>query len=108
MVGKKLRQLRAEKNLKQTELAKILNLSKQTISAYEKDWVTPPADTLERIADFFNVTVDCLLGRSDSAENGSIVSGASRDFELPDTLPAEARQQIIDYAEYVIEKHKGN
>lgn len=60
-----LKKLRNDKDLTQTELGKILNLSKQAISSYENGVSFPPQDILNKIADYFKVTVDYLLGRSD-------------------------------------------
>ena len=64
----RLRQLREEKNLTQTELGKIFNLSKQTISSYENGGSTPGQETLKRLADFFGVSTDYLLGHSSIRE----------------------------------------
>ncbi len=64
--GDRLRKLREGKNLNQTELGKIFNLSKQAISSYETGGSTPSQDTLQKMADFFNTTADWLLGRDES------------------------------------------
>jgi len=63
-LGKRLANLRKEKGLSQAELAKLLNMGQSTIAMYEKNRRTPDPETLERLADFFNVTVDYLLGRT--------------------------------------------
>jgi transcriptional regulator with XRE-family HTH domain len=59
----RLKEIRQEKGLSQTELGKIFNLSKQTISSYENDGSFPNQDTLNKLADYFDVSVDWLLGR---------------------------------------------
>ena len=59
----KLRKLREEKGLTQTELGKIFSLSKQAISSYENGSSSPSKETLQRMADFFDVTVDYILDR---------------------------------------------
>lgn len=64
MIGKRIKSLRIAKNLLQTDLAEQLNLSQQTISLYESDKRQPDYQTLQNIADFFNVSVDYLLGRT--------------------------------------------
>jgi len=63
--GKRFKTLRLEKNLTQAELAKILSIGESTISFYESDKREPDYETLQKIADFFNVSVDYLLGRTD-------------------------------------------
>ena len=65
MIGKRLRQLREENDLLQKELALKLNISQQTISLYESNRREPDYEMLKRIADFFNVSTDFLLGESD-------------------------------------------
>jgi len=68
--SEKLKSLRKEKDLTQTELGKIFNLSKQTISSYENGGSSPDKEMLQEIADFFGVSVDYLLGRTDSKAIG--------------------------------------
>ena len=61
----RLKQLRTEKNLSQTELAKVLNVSQRSISSWETGFRQPDFETLERIAKFFEVTTDYILGLED-------------------------------------------
>ncbi len=63
-IGQTLTELRVEKGMYQKELAYHLNLSIGTISNYEKGVHSPDLVTLCKIADFFGVTVDYLLGRT--------------------------------------------
>ncbi|AFK85862.1 MULTISPECIES: helix-turn-helix domain-containing protein [Thermoanaerobacterium] len=65
MLKDKLKTLRNEKKLTQRELAKLLNLSPSTIAMYEIGQRFPDPETLQKIADFFDVSVDYLLGRTD-------------------------------------------
>lgn len=55
--------LRMEYNLKQKELGDKLGLTQRKISYYECGKVEPDLDTLLLLADFFNVSVDFLIGR---------------------------------------------
>ena len=61
----RIKELREEKNISQLELAKKLNLTQQSISLYEKGDREPSIDVLKSIANFFNVSLDYLLGKSD-------------------------------------------
>ena len=61
----RIKELRDEKNISQLELAKKLNLTQQSISLYEKGDREPSIDVLKSIANFFNVSLDYLLGKSD-------------------------------------------
>lgn len=58
-----LRMLRLAHGLTQQELAEHLGISPVTISGYELGRREPSIEMLERIADYFDVTVDYLLGR---------------------------------------------
>lgn len=59
-----LKSLRLSQGLTQDELAKHLKISRSAIGMYEKGLREPDYETLEIIADFFNVDIDYLLGRS--------------------------------------------
>lgn len=61
--GKTLRKLRKANNLTQTQLANSLGLAFSTISMYERGVREPDFETLETIADYFNVTMDYLHGK---------------------------------------------
>ncbi len=60
-----LRALRIENGLTQKELAKILNSTDKNIWNYEKGLATPPVEILIAYANYFEVTVDFLIGRTD-------------------------------------------
>lgn len=62
--GNRLRQLRKEKNLRQSDLATIINVNRATIGKYETDERFPDRKTLENIADYFQVSIDYLLERT--------------------------------------------
>lgn len=78
MFNTRLRTLRQEKKLTQSELAQEMNVAKTTIAAYEQGKNEPSMSMLIKISDFFNVSIDYLLGNSD----GRIIS----DQELYDRL----------------------
>ncbi|WP_237268857.1 helix-turn-helix domain-containing protein [Thermoanaerobacterium thermosaccharolyticum] len=65
MFGKRIKELRKKKGLTQKALASYLGISDRAIGYYENEQRTPPPDILQKIADFFNVSVDYLLGRTD-------------------------------------------
>lgn len=64
---KNLKKIRLERKLTQEELADYINVSKSTYSRYESGTTEPDMDTLNKLADFFNVSVDYLLGREESS-----------------------------------------
>ncbi len=59
-----LKQLRLEKGLMQTKIAEDLGISKSSYSLYESGKREPNMEMLEKIADYFNVDIDFLLGRT--------------------------------------------
>lgn len=63
--GERLRILRQEKSFTLRELANELGISYSTLGKYERNERQPDFDTLERIANFFGVRIDWLLGRTD-------------------------------------------
>lgn len=63
-LNENIKKLRLQNGLNQVEFAKIMNVSKQCVSNWENENVMPSIDMLVRIANYFNVTTDALLGRS--------------------------------------------
>jgi transcriptional regulator with XRE-family HTH domain len=60
----RLKQLRNEKDMTQEDLAKILNVKQQTVGGWETGRTEPDLSTLGLMAEFFDVTSDYLLGRT--------------------------------------------
>jgi transcriptional regulator with XRE-family HTH domain len=67
--GKRLKDLRTEKNITQEKFGVIFNMSKANISRYEAGIQEPSFETLEKIAVYFNVSVAYLLGDTDIRNN---------------------------------------
>lgn len=61
----RIKELRENRRLIQEILASELNITQQSLSKYERDITTIKIDILKRIAKYFNVTTDYLLGVSD-------------------------------------------
>lgn len=61
--GDRLRKLREEFNLSQKELTDRLHINRSTYARYETSSTQPDFDTLNKLADFFGVSTDYLLGR---------------------------------------------
>ena len=71
---KKLKELRQKNNMSQQQLADIIGVSQQSINKYENHSVEPDINTLIRIAELFNTSVDYLVGNSDIARKIETVS----------------------------------
>jgi Predicted transcriptional regulators len=65
----RLRELRTERNLLQKDIAKFLNLTTSAYGYYEQGKRVPDSDTVKFLADYFNVSLDYLLGNSDIKES---------------------------------------
>ena len=63
---KRIRDLREDRDLTQTDMGKVLSCSQRVYSNYERGDIDIPTSTLIKIADFHNVSVDFLLGRTDN------------------------------------------
>ena len=61
---KRLRDLREDRDLRQSDLAKATGIDQRTISNYETGKTAPDAYALIKLADFFNVSIDYLVGRT--------------------------------------------
>ena len=62
----RIRDLREDKDITQAEMGKILSCSQRVYSNYERGYIDIPTAVLVRLADFHNVSVDYLLGRTDN------------------------------------------
>jgi transcriptional regulator with XRE-family HTH domain len=63
MLGDNLKTLRKEKKLSQTEISKIIGIAQTTYAGYENNKHEPDLRTLKKIADYYRVSVDYLIGR---------------------------------------------
>lgn len=63
--AKRLKELRKEKNLLQSELAKALNTTQRKISYWESEKIEPDLASLWKLSDYFEVSIDYLIGKND-------------------------------------------
>lgn len=66
MQYKKLKEIREDRDIKQKEIAKYLNVSQNTYSQYETGVISITADVLVKLANYYNVSVDYLLDRTNN------------------------------------------
>lgn len=107
--GNRLRKLRKDKLINQPELSGVINVCPSNISYYEQGKSLPSVETLERIADFFNVSIDYLLGRSDvkNPEENKVITKAFHNIDV-DGLPDEAIEEVEKYVELIKLKYKSD
>ncbi|MBQ4101496.1 MAG: helix-turn-helix transcriptional regulator [Oscillospiraceae bacterium] len=66
MQFKNLKSLREDKDIKQKEIAKYLNVSQNTYSQYETGVISLTAEVLIKLADYYGVSIDYLLDRTNN------------------------------------------
>lgn len=66
ILSERIRTLRIKKNIKQSELGRIIELSDNAISDIERGYRLTSMEKLEALADYFDVSVDYLMGRTDN------------------------------------------
>ena len=101
----KLIQLRKENNLKQKELASRIGIAYTTYNAYETKDITPPVDIIIKIAKYFNVSTDYLLGIDNELASNEL------DKELlsyTNQLNDLEKAKVIGYAKSRVEQQKEN
>ena len=112
MIGEKLKRLRQKKKLTQTEFANKIGISRGTYAHYEINKRQPDYQTLIKIADFFNVSTDFLLGVTDNPSRDETKEQKLKEFlEQPGVpydentyIPEEKLKALRELLESVAEK----
>lgn len=66
--SQRFKQLRIEKQISQIQIAEVLGISRRIVQNYEADTSEPTLSKLIIIAEYFNVSIDYLVGRTDNPE----------------------------------------
>lgn len=104
MLAERLKSLRLEAKLSQKELSKELNISQQIITFYEQGKRNPKRETLEKFANFFNVSTDYLLGNTDIKNPEETISDVDMLFRRTskDLTPEQQevfKQELMEFME---------
>jgi len=67
-LGDRLLQIRIERNLLQQDIARYNNIPLRTYQRYERSENEPTSSTITKLADYFDVSTDYLLGRSNNPQ----------------------------------------
>lgn len=100
----KLKELREEKKLTQKEVADAIGGTQSNLAKWEKEKIQPAADMIVKLADFFGVTADYLLGRTDDFGNAVAPVPALSDEEngllaLYRKMTREQKARFLSYGE---------
>ena len=96
-LGKRIKMLRRREGITQKELANALGVGASTITMYETDKRVPNNDMFVKLADYFGVDVDYLLGRSDVA---SSITNAD-DLENRVEVVQSIAERLLKNPEYI-------
>lgn len=108
LLGENLRKLRKEKNLTQKQLAEYLGVTARTIGYYENGQRFPSPETINRIADFFNVSLDWLFGRTNIRTPVMKISEKSDNYNNDnDIRNDEDFISIEELKEFLNQKRRG-
>ena len=99
-IGKRLIQLRKEKNISQTDLAKKTAMSRTIIGNYERNENVPSLEVLIKISKVFNVSLDFLVGEGEMAAFNKDMLARIHGIEQLDT---DTKQHVIFIIDTVIQ-----
>lgn len=107
MLGDRLKELRLNNGLKQSDLLKKFNLSSARYSQYENDKRVPDYELLIKFADFYNVSIDYLLGRTNVIKPENIdENDLLAKLNTADSETKASVEQFLNYLLY--EKERKN
>lgn len=107
--GDRLKELREEKGITQKSLGKMINVSDRVIGYYESNDRFPKDEkTLKALADYFDVSVDYLIGRTSlrTSENHYAEVSESSYYIRIEGLPPEAIKMVEDYVQLIKLKYE--
>lgn len=94
MIGSRLTELRKHAGLSQRQLGEALDVSHYTISAYEKERSEPGDQIKVRLGQYFNVSLDYLLGLIDSPLP---ISRTETPIKIPERLTPNQQQSLHQF-----------
>lgn len=100
--GEVLRELRIYHDYKQKEISNYLNITSQAYSNYENNKRTPDIETMRKIAQFYNITLDALVNYrfigqiEESNHYGTLYRGVT-DFDVSIPLTAKQARTVNDF-----------
>lgn len=97
-VNLRLKQLRKEKNLTQTDIANSLGITRERYGLYEAGKRQIGLELLDKVADFYSVSVDYVIGRVDSTEP-VFTSEEKQLLDIYRTLDERGRKTVLSSAE---------
>lgn len=110
-IGLTIKKLRKRNKITQLSLAKALNLADNTISQYENGICLPSDDIKIKLADYFGVSLDYLMGREEEFDGLNIITPppAKSDIQtIYDALPPTQQRLLITYGQALIDNNQAD
>lgn len=112
MIGSKLKELRNKHKYTISQLCELLDFNPNTYAKYERDERDVSTETLSRLASFYNVSTDYLLGRDTSEKPAIDLLAAQFDMSALEQeiikgyldLPESMRDDLMDFLERAVRK----
>lgn len=97
MLGERLAELRRGKKLNQQQFAELMGISKNAVSNYERNINEPDDELKKRFAEFFNISMDYLLGLT---RDEVPIRHTESSLIYFDNLPQAAKDELASFLEY--------
>ena len=102
----RIKQLRLNKKVSQEEIAKFLGVTKQAYSLYELGKRNVDNETLLKLSEYFNVSIDYLLGKSEDKNEVTDEDIKFALFEGADNITDEMYEEVKEFANFIKNKYK--
>lgn len=119
-IGKRIKKLRKENDLTQEQFGKIFGIAKSTVSLYESGKSNPDDHMKKKIANYFNVSIDYLLGNTDERKPVDELINKDDSVEIKELLERyhvmlegeeldeDAKKSVIDFLRLLRDRDKKN
>lgn len=101
-----LKQLRKRENMTQSDLAEALKISRSTIAMYETNIRNPDHETMKRLAELFNVSMDYLYEKEKPAEDDGLSPNRRKLIDFARSVPEDKVEQVYSVIQSILEALK--
>ena len=108
LLSQKLKELRLNKGLTQIEFAKTFNIANGTVGNWETGKREPDYEMLSRIADFYGVTIDYLLGRDQKEKPAKMEKSLPDILYRYDELSEDQQREVLAFMEFKLAQQTKN
>ena len=107
----RLKTMRTQAGISQAQFAKDMGVAQNTVSNWENENRTLDAETLSRVADYFHVSVDYLLGKTERREGGDLGVVSDEDikfalFQGSGPVTDEMHAEVKRFAQFIQARQK--